>query len=449
MTARSQSNDVQARLGLGGMVPLMLFPLVACAFADSLAPWKFMWALAIALYAGCKWLSYRDARAHGPSPSTRESLGYLLAWPGMDARTFFARCERTITLEAPEWTAAAAKMIAGVALLSLAALDAWPLSPLLRGWLGMVGAILALHFGAFAVLSLTWRRAGVDAPPLMDRPLASQSLAELWGRRWNTGFHVLVDRFVFRKTRAPLGAPGAVLLTFFVSGLIHDFVISFPARGGYGLPTAYFMLQGVAMLFERSSLGQRLALGRGRRGWLFTLAVALVPAAVLFHPPFVHNVILPMLNAIGELERNVMNLFANLDLAAMLRIAGILHLGLLVAGLMMPRVIGLRGHLSTMPPFVRQLFWVYYAFIGLCLVSFCAITIAFAETLASGTAFARALCAFFALFWTLRLIAGTFVFDLRPYLSNTYRRAGLAAMNVTFLYLPMVYAFAAAKPLWQ
>jgi len=134
-----------------------------------------------------------------------------------------------------------------------------------------------------------------------------------------------------------------------------------------------------------------------------------------------------------------------LNLTLALQIAGLLHLGLMCAGLLMPRVVNLRAHLGTLPPFLRQLFWVYYTFIGLCLVSFCLITLAFADTLAAGGTLARALCAFFALFWTVRLIAGTFVFDLRPYLTNAWRRVGCHALNVVFAYLPVVYAWAAVK----
>jgi hypothetical protein len=92
------------------------------------------------------------------------------------------------------------------------------------------------------------------------------------------------------------------------------------------------------------------------------------------------------------------------------------------------------------------LFWVYYTFIALCLVSFSVITVVFAETLASGTILARALCVFFALFWTLRLLAATFVFDMRPYLTSTGRRVGYHALNVVFMYLPLVYALAASQP---
>jgi len=48
-------------------------------------------------------------------------------------------------------------------------------------------------------------------------------------------------------------------------------------------------------------------------------------------------------------------------------------------------------------------------------------------------------------FWTVRFIIGTFVFDLRPYLTNAWRRAGLLAANLVFTALPFVYAWAALK----
>jgi hypothetical protein len=137
-----------------------------------------------------------------------------------------------------------------------------------------------------------------------------------------------------------------------------------------------------------------------------------------------------------------------INLILLLQIAGVLHLGLVCAGLLMPRVVGMRGHLATLPPFIRQLFWVYYSFIGLCLVSFSIITIVFAETLAAGGSLARTLCAFFAVFWTLRLIAGAFVFDMRPYLTSRYHRLGYHAINIVFAYLPIVYALAASQPHW-
>jgi len=142
-------------------------------------------------------------------------------------------------------------------------------------------------------------------------------------------------------------------------------------------------------------------------------------------------------------RRNLKGPMNTLTLA--LEIAGVFHLGLICAGAMMPGVVGMRSHLAALPPFVRQLFWVYYSFIGLCLVSFGTITVALAPVLASGGNLSRALCLFFAAFWTLRLIAATFIFDMRPYLTNTWRRLGYHIINIVFVYLPIVYAWAALK----
>lgn len=132
-------------------------------------------------------------------------------------------------------------------------------------------------------------------------------------------------------------------------------------------------------------------------------------------------------------------------LILLLQFAGVLHLGLLYAGLMMPGIVHLRAHLAELPAFIRRLFWVYYSFIGLCLVSFGCLTLALAGTLAEGSVLARALCVFLAAFWTLRLIAATFVFDMRPYLTNVYRRVGYHVINIVFIYLPVVYVLAAWK----
>jgi hypothetical protein len=134
-----------------------------------------------------------------------------------------------------------------------------------------------------------------------------------------------------------------------------------------------------------------------------------------------------------------------ITLPMLLQVAGVMHLGLMSAGLMMPKVVNIRAHLAALPAFIRQLFWVYYTFIGLCLVSFSVITIVFAETLASGSTLARALCVFFAVFWTLRLLVAVFVFDMSPYLTSTSRRMGYHALNAVFAYLPLVYLLAAAR----
>jgi D-alanyl-lipoteichoic acid acyltransferase DltB (MBOAT superfamily) len=217
----------------------------------------------------------------------------------MDATAFLGGTGRVARPPASEWAVAALKTLLGVTLIWIVARAAVPVHPLLAGWIAMVGLVFVVHFGTFHLLSLGWRAIGVDAMPVMQNPLRSESLAEFWGRRWNTAFHQLASRFTFRPLRPLVGVAGATLLAFLFSGLIHELVISIPAHGGYGLPTGYFMLQGLGVAGERTGVGRRLGLGRGWRGRLFTVVVAAAPAFWLFPPPFVQHVILPMLAAIG------------------------------------------------------------------------------------------------------------------------------------------------------
>jgi hypothetical protein len=132
----------------------------------------------------------------------------------------------------------------------------------------------------------------------MQAPLAADSLSDFWGRRWNLGFRQLTHQLVFQPVRRKKGWIAAILLSFFFSGIIHDLVISLPAGGDYGLPTGYFVLQGLGVVFERSPLGKALGLGSGVSGWLFVAICAGFPAFLLFHPLFVERVILPFLHAI-------------------------------------------------------------------------------------------------------------------------------------------------------
>ena len=165
----------------------------------------------------------------------------------------------------------------------------------------MLGLIFLLHFGSFDLLARAWQAGGICAEPIMRSPILSQSLGEFWGKRWNLGFRQLSHDFLFRPALPKVGIAGATMLVFLASGLIHDLVISVPARAGYGLPTAYFLLQGLAALAERSAPAQALGLQSGIRGWLWTVLVTAAPAYCLFHPWFVMRVILPFLGAINAL----------------------------------------------------------------------------------------------------------------------------------------------------
>jgi hypothetical protein len=285
-----------------GWLPLAILPPAVVLLAPASWPrWAVMWTLAFVIFCGCKWLTWRRTPVEGVAPWRHAA--YLLLWPGLDPAAFL-NPRPTPAARKPtgrEWLFGAAKLASGLVVLFGLARLVPPEHPYVAGWIGMVGTIMVLHFGSFHLLSCFWRSLGVNARPLMHSPLTSVSLGEFWGRRWNTAFRDLTHRFLFRPLTARLGARGAVFAGFAFSGIVHDAVISVPSGGGYGGPTIFFILQALGMLAERSRVGRKLGLGVGWRGWLFTALLLVLPAPLLFHPPFVLGIVVPFMHAIGAL----------------------------------------------------------------------------------------------------------------------------------------------------
>ncbi len=305
-----------------GWIALIVLPLLALLVRDHVAPWVFMWLMAAAIFFGCKLLTFLRARRQVAGVRVGRVLGYLFLWPGMDAERFLRspasetpeqklisrafkelcgkmpdRADRTRALphKRAKTAVATAKILLGTVLLfGLARLAPYPL---VTGWIGMIGMILVFHFGIFALLVIAWRADGLDVRPIMDAPLKSTTLGEFWGRRWNGPFNQLAFEIVFRPVARSTDPILGIIVAFLASGLIHELVISLPARAGYGLPAAYFLVQGCGVIIQHRVTRIR----RGIAGRLFTVLVVAVPAFWLFHPPFVRNVILPFMKAIGAL----------------------------------------------------------------------------------------------------------------------------------------------------
>jgi predicted DCC family thiol-disulfide oxidoreductase YuxK len=278
---------------LGGL-PLILLPTLALLARNKIASWQFMWLMAGAIFLGCKWVTFWRARSQNGDLSIGRALGYFFGWPGMDAVAFVAPRQRKKPIPAYRIVIAVAKIAFGFLLLFYVA--AFASNPLLAGWMGMIGFVLILHFGIFDLTGLAWRNAGIDVKPIMNAPIRATSLNEFWAQRWNGAFNLLVVELFFRRCSRSVGTVPATLTAFLISGLLHELVISLPARADYGLPTAYFLLQACGVIAQR-----RFGIRRGFAGWLSTMTIAAGPAFWLFHPPFVRQVILPFMHTIHAL----------------------------------------------------------------------------------------------------------------------------------------------------
>src|SRR5437660_2971167 len=133
-----------------GWIALIVFPLLALLTRNHVAPWQFMWLTTGAIFLGCKWLSFWNARTH---VRVGRAFAYFILWPGMDAEKFL-RTPAGRMLAFPHKRAKTAVAIAKIFLGAVLLFGLARLAPhlLLTGWLGMIGMILVLHFGIFALL---------------------------------------------------------------------------------------------------------------------------------------------------------------------------------------------------------------------------------------------------------------------------------------------------------
>lgn len=252
---------------------------------DSALPaWLLMWLIALLLFVLAKMAMFRRSR----SLQGWRLWAWALAWPGMETRNWtIANPSRCQSLP---WFAGLPAMVTG-------ALCIWWLarrvpSPLLAGWIGMIGVVLMLHFGSFRWLAGFWQRRGVSVLPLMNRPLAAASVAEFWGGRWNLAFRDLARELIGRPLSRSHGGRLALWAVFAMSGVLHELVISVPAGACYGLPTLYFLWQALVIEWEKAW---------GLRGRTWVALMTFAPVLSLFPPPFVERVILPFLHFLGAL----------------------------------------------------------------------------------------------------------------------------------------------------
>ncbi len=277
-------------------LPLGVLPIVVYLIAiEKVTRWQLMWLVCTAIYFSFKWLAWESVKL--PAARTSRKLAWWLGWMGMDPARFL-NLESTATEHRPklaEWWYAVRNILGGTMLFVVGAYliaNGWIYT---GGWCGMFGVVLVMHFGFFHLISCGWWTVGVDAQPIMDRPLTSASLGEFWGRRWNRAFRDASYAALFHPIAKQWSTTKAMIVVFLFSGMIHEAGISVPAGGGYGLPTLYFILQAAMLITENSAWGKRAGLKRGLRGRVFTMAVVFGPLAMLFHPPFVYQVIVPMM----------------------------------------------------------------------------------------------------------------------------------------------------------
>lgn len=135
-----------------------------------------------------------------------------------------------------------------------------------------------------------------------------------------------------------------------------------------------------------------------------------------------------------------------IDLPILIRIGGLLHFAILIAGALTPQVLNWRTELRKLHPTSRHVIWVHAIFIVLTIIAFGLIGTIYAPTLALGeNDLSRAVCGFIALFWFIRLGIQFVLFDPGPLLNTPLLKIGYHGLTVVFIYFSLTFGWAALR----
>lgn len=253
---------------------------IAVGLIIEIPAWLWMWLLAGALWAGFKFMAFVSEGGF------KKVNPLFFGWVGTDAVAF--RYDRVkVETKIRLWDKF---LFIAFGLFFIFVILPRFTDVLAIGWIGVAAMLCLFHFGGFSILAALWRHAGFPVEPIMNEPWMAKTLGEFWGLRWNRAFSDWARIHVFRPFVRNFGLVRGTLAGFFASGIAHEIVISIPARGGFGLPTIYFLIQVSVLLMQRKF--------ESLQNGFITLATVLIPAPILFHPVFIERVFAPMMKLI-------------------------------------------------------------------------------------------------------------------------------------------------------
>lgn len=165
----------------------------------------------------------------------------------------------------------------------------------------LAGISLMLHFGILNIVTALWGSLGVNVTELFQAPYKSTSLKEFWGKRWNRAFSEMTALIAYRPLKNKLGAETSLILSFLLSGLLHEVAISLPVMKGFGLPMLYFVIHAIAMQLETRSIFVQKLLKQKWFEHVWVLSLLIIPMPLLFHRIFVEQVLVPLRSVVLHL----------------------------------------------------------------------------------------------------------------------------------------------------
>jgi len=211
------------------------------------APFFRMVLLCCVLMAGMKWVVYSEWRRQDRVALSWSCwLCFALLWFGMNPAAWVGE-RRELKWKSDAYWGLGGCLFGGVA---VAVMARFQVSSVVLLFIGMS---LGFHYGCLRLLTAFWRLQGRPVRPLFRNPFVMRGFTDFWAKRWNLAYSQMMVRAVKRPLLPYLGKRGALFAVFLISGLLHELAITVPVQAGYGLPSLFFLIQGVLTVSEKRS----------------------------------------------------------------------------------------------------------------------------------------------------------------------------------------------------
>ena len=226
------------------LVTLAAYAVMHFASIDQ-PPLLRMVLLCCMLMAGMKWIVYSEwRRCGGEILPWGRWLCLATLWFGMEPMAWTGK-RRSLQWRTHALWGGACSLTGGALVFLMSSYEVTMLIPL------FIAMSIGFHFGALRLLTAFWRFQGFPVRILFRNPFLTRGFGDFWGKRWNLAYSQMMARAVKRPIQQKFGAKIALFCVFIVSGILHELAITVPVQAGYGLPTCFFLVQGVLTTLEK------------------------------------------------------------------------------------------------------------------------------------------------------------------------------------------------------
>jgi len=130
------------------------------------------------------------------------------------------------------------------------------------------------------------------------------------------------------------------------------------------------------------------------------------------------------------------------SLQQLIFLAGLAQIGLVLGSLAIPKILNWRSELAKVNLLIKQMFWVYAAYIVVTNVCFGLISVFAYRDLTNGSTLAMLINGFIAVYWLSRVLIQFLYFDRASFPTWKWNRLGEMVLVTLFVFLSIVYSYA-------